>query len=76
MKSCKTCGACKPLYINIHWGFWREKQLYCTESESLTQDGATCAAWRKRGRGYDLSEARFDEIERDLNDLYEQFKDL
>ena len=38
--------------------------------------GATCAAWRKSERGYDLSEARFDEIERDLNDLYEHLKDL
>lgn len=76
MRTCKTCGACKPLYICIHWGFWRSKQLYCTVSETLTEGGATCAAWRKSERGCDLSEARFDEIERDLHYLYEQLKDL
>ena len=47
-----------------------------TRLETLTEGGATCAAWRKSERGYDLSEARFNEIERDLHYLYEQLKDL
>lgn len=74
-KTCKTCNACKQIYRRWCVRFWSDKRYYCAVRGEITERGNSCVDWRKKHTEYDLSARRFDEVERDIKELMDFFKD-
>ena len=47
-------------------GYYADKKYYCTERETMTDNGNGCERWERKGVEIDLSKARFDKVEEDL----------
>lgn len=67
IKTCASCGACKQIYAQVWYGFYREKHRYCTAHNKILESRDGCELWTKKERpSYDLSSERFIDAEKDI----------
>ena len=66
MGKCKSCANRKRLYRKSMSGYYADKKYYCTERETMTDNGNGCERWERKGVEIDLSKARFDKAVEDL----------
>lgn len=72
---CEFCDACKRLYTIGRYRYWRERYYYCMVNDTITNKKGSCEMWKRKKTEYDLSEQRFDEVEKDVRLLIQYFKD-
>lgn len=72
-KICKNCGAHKMLYRRSCCGFWKTRMHYCALHCSPAGAENSCENRHKKKAGYDLSEERFLQLERDIAYLVAYF---
>lgn len=66
-KRCETCDFCKRLFSGAGIGYYREKELLCTEKQERTQKENSCGNWKaKQRKRYDFSASRFEKAEKDI----------
>ncbi len=78
IRKCKDCAACYAVYGEAAFSYYKTESLfYCVLRKTMTDKESVCDDWRKRGRAdVDFSKARFDEVEKDILYIKDNYKYL
>ncbi len=65
-KKCRNCSEGRALCRKWEFGFWQEREYYCTLQNKVTKPDNVCPCWSKKETNYDVSAQRIDTVIEDV----------